>query len=70
MIFLFCSEGYIIKIKFFFLLLLPENMSDHSIDADWTIFALIGFLLFGAIFIMIKLTVGSCYKYPDVKIKD
>jgi hypothetical protein len=47
-----------------------SNPIDHSIHFDWTIFALIGFLIFGAIFIMIKLTVGSCYKSPDGKIKD
>jgi hypothetical protein len=41
----------------------------HSIDFDWTIFVLIGLLLFGAIFIMIKLTIGSCYKPLDVKKK-
>jgi len=59
-----------IKLVFFFFFQKKMSHSiDHSIDFDWKIFVLIGFLLFGAIFIMIKLTIGSCYKPPDVKRK-
>jgi len=41
-----------------------SNSIDPSIIFDWPVLILIGFLLVGAIFIMFKLTVGSCYKPP------
>jgi hypothetical protein len=42
-----------------------SNSIDPSITLDWPVFVLIGGLIFGAIFIMLKLTVGSCYKPPS-----
>ncbi len=41
----------------------------HSVEFDWSIFVLIGFLLFAAIFIMIKLTIGSCYQPTNLNEK-
>jgi len=64
---LFSSGGYINKIDFCFFL--PEKMS-QTINFDWTIFALIGGFLLATILIMIKLTIGSCYKPVNVKIKN
>ena len=62
--------GYIIKIDFSFLVL-PEkkihNFMSYSNDFDWSIIVLIGFLIFGGILIMMKLTIGSCYKPPEIK---
>jgi hypothetical protein len=41
-----------------------SNSIDSSIHFDWPIFVLIGFVVVGAVFMMLKLTVGSCYKPP------
>ncbi len=63
-------RGYAIKIDFFSRkkktedYLCMSNSIDSSIHFDWPIFVLIGFVVFGAVFIMLKLTVGSCYKPP------
>ena len=42
-----------------------STSADHAAVLDWPILLLIGFLLIGAIAIMLKLTVGSCYKPPS-----
>jgi hypothetical protein len=41
-----------------------SNSIDGSIQLDWSIVLLMGLLLCGAVFIMFKLTVGSCYQPP------
>ena len=42
-----------------------SSSADQAAVLDWPILLLIGFLLIGTIAIMLKLTVGSCYKPPS-----